>query len=153
MPLPKTTERVARSTDDRVNARIARQTEESVRWHAAHRDQIPRRLEELDREWDIERTLETNAASITIAGLALGATVSRRFFLLPAVVAVFLLQHALEGWCPPVPVLRRMGVRTQTEIDEERFALKALRGDFVDTGTEPHPGGNGVSRVLQAVRS
>lgn len=27
-----------------------------------------------------------------------------------------------------------MGVRTQTEIDEERAALKALRGDFRDVG-------------------
>jgi hypothetical protein len=27
-----------------------------------------------------------------------------------------------------------MGFRTQTEIDEERAALKALRGDFRDVG-------------------
>lgn len=27
-----------------------------------------------------------------------------------------------------------MGVRTQTEIDEERGALKALHGDFRDVG-------------------
>src|SRR5438874_9255842 len=32
--------------------------------------------------------------------------------------------------CPPVPVLRRKGVRTRREIDAERYALKALRGDF-----------------------
>lgn len=31
---------------------------------------------------------------------------------------------------PPVPVLRRCGVRTRREIDEEKYALKALRGDF-----------------------
>ena len=42
----------------------------------------------------------------------------------------FLLQHALQGWCPPVPVFRRLGVRTTAEIDRERYALKALRGDF-----------------------
>ena len=29
-----------------------------------------------------------------------------------------------------MPVLRRFGFRTQTEIDQERYALKALRGDF-----------------------
>lgn len=27
-------------------------------------------------------------------------------------------------------VLRRLGFRTSTEIDRERYALKALRGDF-----------------------
>jgi hypothetical protein len=45
-------------------------------------------------------------------------------------VTAFLLQHALQGWCPPVPVFRRLGVRTTAEIDRERYALKALRGDF-----------------------
>ena len=42
----------------------------------------------------------------------------------------FLFQHAIQGWCPPVPVLRRFGVRTAAEIEEERYALKLLRGDF-----------------------
>jgi hypothetical protein len=42
----------------------------------------------------------------------------------------FLLQHALQGWCPPVPFFRSRGVRTAREIDQERYALKALRGDF-----------------------
>jgi hypothetical protein len=43
---------------------------------------------------------------------------------------VFLFQHAIQGWCPPVPVLRRLGFRTANEIEQERTALKALRGDF-----------------------
>jgi hypothetical protein len=55
---------------------------------------------------------------------------SRRWLALPALVAGFLMQHALQGWCPPLPVLRRLGFRTQREIDQERYALKALRGDF-----------------------
>jgi len=46
------------------------------------------------------------------------------------VVAAFLFQHAVQGWCPPIPVLRRLGVRTSREIELERIALKALRGDF-----------------------
>jgi len=56
--------------------------------------------------------------------------VDRRFALVPLVVGGFLLQHALQGWCPPLPIFRRYGVRTQTEIDYERYALKALRGYF-----------------------
>jgi len=70
----------------------------------------------------------------------LGATVDRRFFALPAVVAGFLLQHALQGWCPPLPVFRRLGFRTQAEMERERYALKALRGDFekVTESMQPH---------------
>lgn len=54
----------------------------------------------------------------------------RKFFALPALVAGFLLQHALQGWRPPAPLFRRLGIRTAGEIAEERDALKALRGDF-----------------------
>ena len=32
----------------------------------------------------------------------------------------FLLQHALQGACPPLDMLRHLGVRYQSEIDEER---------------------------------
>jgi hypothetical protein len=70
------------------------------------------------------------APTITLAGLALGTTVNRKWLILPAVVQTFFLQHALEGWCPPIPLLRRLGVRTMDEINRERYALKALRGDF-----------------------
>jgi hypothetical protein len=62
-------------------------------------------------------------------GLA-AATGSRKWLILPGVVLSFLFQHAVQGWCPPVPVFRRLGVRTREEIDRERYALKALRGDF-----------------------
>jgi hypothetical protein len=131
--LPSTVERVPQSTAAHVNEQIREQTERSVARHAAGGPQaIERRLRELDHEWDIERTLEANAAIASLVGLTLGATVDRKWFVFPAVVAGFLLQHALQGWCPPVPVFRRLGVRTQSEIERERCALKALRGDFRD---------------------
>jgi hypothetical protein len=152
--IPKTTTRVARNTSEHMNEQIRRQTEENVaRAAAAGPGAIDRRLEELDREWDIERILEANAASLALVGLGLGAFVDRRWFVLPAVVAGFLLQHAIQGWCPPVPLFRRLGVRTQTEIDYERYALKALRGDFQQLPVEGS-GMNHVSavRVLEAMK-
>jgi hypothetical protein len=130
MELPSTSERVPLHTDDDVDRRITERTDRSVAAFARHPDRIDARLEALEHEWDVERTLEANAATASLLGLVLGATVDRRFFVLPAVVAGFLLQHALQGWCPPLPIFRRLGFRTQTEIDEERYALKALRGDF-----------------------
>lgn len=42
----------------------------------------------------------------------------------------FLLLHATQGWCPPLPLFRRLGVRTRGEIEKEKFALRFLRGDF-----------------------
>src|SRR4051794_14541509 len=135
--LPSTANRVPQNTADSVNDDIPRKTEENIsRIAAAGPAAIDRRLRELDAEWDIERYVETLAPSFTLAGMTLGLTVSRKFFLLPFVVQGFFLQHALQGWCPPVPVLRRFGVRTQQEIDEERAALKALRGDFQNVRQE-----------------
>jgi hypothetical protein len=150
--LPSTTERVTRNTPRVLNEKIRRQTELRVAECAAGGlDAIERRLAELDREWDIERVLEANAASLSVVGTLLGLFRSRRFLILPAAVGGFLLQHALQGWCPPVPLLRRLGVRTQTEIEVERYALKALRGDFVFVRTGRH--GNGADDALHAAYS
>ena len=124
--LPSTTDRVPRNTAPEINERIRRRTLENVqRYRNAPPGEIEARLRALDHEWDIERAIEANAASIALVGVALGAFVNPRFLLLPAAVAAFLLQHALQGWCPPVPILRRLGFRTQREIFEERLALKA----------------------------
>jgi hypothetical protein len=128
-----TTTRVEQHTDEAVNEQIRRRTEQSISYVGRQGCyEISRRLEDLDHEWDMERTLEANAASITLLGLGLGTFVDRRLFILPAMVAGFLLQHAVQGWCPPVPFFRRLGFRTAREIDSERYALKAIRGDFDD---------------------
>lgn len=136
--LPSTAERVPENTREELNQRILEHTRANVtRYQSAPRWEIERRLQQLDEEWDIERAIEANAATVMLLGLGLGTFVNRRFYILPLAVGAFLLQHALQGWCPPVPVLRRLGFRTQTEIDEERFALKALLGDFVDSEDNP----------------
>lgn len=147
--ISSTAERVTRHTDGEVNRRIRNATEMRIVWAAqGGRSAVDRRLQELDREWDVERCLETGAASISLLGVALGTTEDRKWFLLPAVVAGFLLQHAVQGWCPPLPVFRRLGVRTADEINEERYALKALRGDFVDVTT-----GSDASSIKQALQA
>lgn len=128
---PATVDRVRINTDEAVNQEIRRQTAKSIECASAGGPAaIERRLAELDLEWDIERYVETMAPTFTLLGLALGLSRHRGWFLLPLVVQTFFLQHALQGWCPPIPVLRRMGIRTCGEINEERYALKALRGDF-----------------------
>jgi hypothetical protein len=149
--IPSTTQRVRNNTAEQVNEEIRHQTEMNVaRCGAAGPEAIERRLAELEREWDIERTLETNAAALTLVGAGLSLLVDRRFALLPLVVGGFLLQHAVQGWCPPIPVFRRLGIRTQSEIHHERYALKALRGDFreVQSGDELAP-----SHALAAARA
>lgn len=40
-------------TDDEVNCRIRKETEQRLAYYESHRDEIPARLAELNREWDI----------------------------------------------------------------------------------------------------
>lgn len=125
-----TAHRVPRNTSPAANRQIQDEIEDRVEWYAAHRLQIGPRLKQLDAEWDVERTLELNASALAFTGVLLGTTLDKRFYVLPAIVTAFLFQHAVQGWCPPLPLLRAIGFRTAREIEIERNALKALRGDY-----------------------
>ncbi len=130
-------ERVRANTATEVNWRIDQRIEENVRLYSDKSpEEIARRIWELEHEWDIERVLETMAASFSLTGIALSVTVDRRWIMLPGLVLSFLLLHGLQGWCPPVPVLRRLRVRTREEIDRELYALKALIGNFPRSSEE-----------------
>ena len=119
-----------------MSGKIPKGLEGHVRYFADYPEEIDGRLWELEREWAAERVFQANAAVIVWTGLALGLTVRRRFLLLPAVAAAFLFQYAFLGWNPPIAILHRLGLRTRAEIDTERYALKALRGDFEGVDTE-----------------
>jgi hypothetical protein len=124
-------DRVEAHTAEHVNERIAYAARNRVIAYAGQSEsRLSRRINELDGEWDVERWLEMNASSLALSGLLLGLFVNRKFFAIPGIVLPFLLLHAVQGWCPPIPFLRRMGIRTSREIDREKYALKALRGDF-----------------------
>ena len=149
----ETTDRVRANTSPEINSRLDHETEERIRLYAAQSpEEITRRIEELEREWDVERLLETNASTLAFIGLALGAMVNKKFLLIPAVVLPFLLQHAVQGWCPPVPIFRRWGVRTREEIDAEKYALKALRGDFAVVARASSEDGR-ASQAFRAARA
>jgi hypothetical protein len=141
-------DRVREHTSEEVNRSIDEQTELRIAEYAGQdRSELTRRINELEGEWDMERYLEMNASALAFTGLVLGATVNKRWLALPGVVLPFLFQHAVQGWCPPVPVFRRLGVRTRKEIEREKYALKVLRGDFASTeATNAH-------RVLEAVKA
>lgn len=154
--LPATTRRVPANTASHVNDQIRREAAARLTYYAKHPEEIEMRLRELDREWDVERTLETNAALLALGGTLLGLTTGKRgWFALPLAVTGFLFQHAVQGWCPPLPVLRRLGYRTATEIENERYALRLLRGDVTETddGAASKGRDNDADRLRAALRA
>jgi hypothetical protein len=141
------------TTDEQITRQIRRELEARLCYYAQCPEEIDARLEELDREWDIERLLETNVGVLSVLGLTLGA-VHRKWYLLSGLAGAFLVQHAVEGSCLPVQLFRRLGIRTTQEINRERVALKALRGDFdgvrVDGDLNPR---ERAGRAVQAADS
>src|SRR5262249_35617659 len=110
--MPSTRNRVPRHTAEEINSRIQREIAFSVQYYADHKDEIGKRRGEPDPEWDIERAMEANAGALGFLGTALGLPRGRKWLVLPLAVTGFLFQPAVEGWCPPVPLLRRLGFRT-----------------------------------------
>jgi hypothetical protein len=140
-------DRVRRHTGETTLQQIDHQTRQNVSdYGTLPRTQISGRLRSLEREWDVERTLEANASTLAMAGAVLGTIGNKKWFWLTGGVLGFLFQHAVSGWCPPLPILRKLGVRTQNEIEQEKYALKAIRGDLGGAGKS-------AEHALEAVSS
>jgi hypothetical protein len=128
-------DRVREHTSAVVNAKIDRETATRI---SEYRRLGPvergRRLGELDREWDIDRGLMLLFSALGGLTFTLGMTRMRPLKRWNGWLSVFSTQvgfmgfHAVMGWCPPVVLLRRLGVRTKKEIEGERRALEALDG-------------------------
>lgn len=124
---PATTTKVNGNTPDYINEAIQRKIAENIRlFKEKDKTEIKKRLEELDFEWDTERVLETNLSIITFISSIYGLTKNRAWMLVSGTASVFMIQHALQGWCPPLSLIRRLGIRTAEEIDQEKDGLKQL---------------------------
>jgi hypothetical protein len=91
---------------------------------------IEDRLAELDREWTAGRATKATIGVLLVVGLALTAILNPWWLIMPAVGGVFLLQYlfARTSWLGKA--FHEMGFRTGAEVDQEKMALKVLRGDF-----------------------
>lgn len=124
-------DRIRQHTPTRFNQRIDQATIKRV-WNYARRspDDLTARVEELDREWDLERMLEIGAGGLALSGVLLSGLRGRRWLLLSAATLGSLLQHALTRGSVLSKILRGCGVRTRREIEAEKYAIRMLRGDF-----------------------
>jgi hypothetical protein len=141
-------DRVRANTPPEINQAIDTEIAAMVRFYASKTNyEIGKRIEELDKEWDIGSIIEIRASTASLIGIILGLKKSKTWFILPAIASTFLLQYAVQGWCPPVSILRRFGFRTRQEIDLEKYALKALRGYFDTISSQD----NCIDRAKEAI--
>lgn len=124
---PPTATRFKSHTRPSINRSIKQKIMNNVLdYKGKNKNEIRQRLHDLDHEWDTERVLEANFASIVLLSSILGLTSSKMRMLLSGITSIFMIQHAFQGWCPPLSIIRRLGVRTTVEINKERIALQNL---------------------------
>ncbi len=93
-------------------------------------DKINQRLLELDNELDLETYIQTESSALTIAGAILGLTVNKKWLILPLATSILVIAGIARGRSIPLTLFKKIGYRTRTEIEKEKYALKAIRGDF-----------------------
>jgi hypothetical protein len=124
-------DRIKEHSADIVNSRIEEETELRVRDLARlENDDLNVAVTKLEHEWDVDRALMAFFAAATSTALLLALKKNKKFFRLLGVQLTFMLNYAVNGWCPPLALFRRLCFRSQKEIDSELYALKTLRGDF-----------------------
>lgn len=64
----------------------------------------------------VERYLRVIAGAFVMASLALGVWVSPYWLLFTAFVGLNLFQSGFTNWCPMMAFLKRLGVKTETEL-------------------------------------
>ncbi len=125
-------DRVKEATPSSINAEIESKMWIRVALYAnKSAEEISQRIHELEKEWDMERYLGVNMSTLAMSGLAAGAlSKNKNWLIVPAIVLGFFFQHSVQGWCPPLPISRKLNIRTSKEIEQEKYALKLIRGDF-----------------------
>ena len=144
-------DRVKEATPSPTNTEI-----ENKMWHRVAQyfnkssEELTARIHELEKEWDIERYLCVNMSTVALSGLAAGVfSKNKNWLVLPAVVLSFFMQHAVQGWCPPLPILRKLHIRTRQEIEQEKYALKIIRGDFNNISGVSYPEIEQLKQVIK----
>lgn len=124
----KTSERVEANSSRYINQKIQDSIKTNLdKYSRAGNVAIERRLQKLDREWTTERAIEVEAPLMISLGSGLTYFFGRKFLPLPIFSASMLLLHGIRGWYPLLPLFRRLGLRSQNEILDERKGLLELK--------------------------
>ena len=140
--------------DEQFNEQIDAKIEQNIRFYATQSpDVISKRIEELDQERTLDQTMALYASGIGLGTVLFSFLGGRKWLVVTGAVLGLLLKHSLEGTSPTVPLLRKLGVRTRSEIDREKYALKILRGDFEQVPKLEQLKANPAQEVLRSIRS
>ena len=133
-------------------------TLDNIRFYGSlGKEGIDERISALEGEWDVERAVMVALSGAGVAGLIVGMVGSRIWRLLAWIALPLLFLFAQDKWKPSNGILKSLGLRSRKDILDEKYALKALRGDFRSVETEPEESaaekaGNSA-RAMEAVQN
>lgn len=96
---------------------------------------IHERLEQLESEWTAGRAAKASAGVVIITGLALALTVNLYWLILPIIGGAVMFQYVFGRKSLVGELFHSFGFRSGGEIDQEKMALRVLRGDFIKLPT------------------
>jgi hypothetical protein len=91
---------------------------------------IEARLAELDREWTAGRATKATLGVLSVVGFVLAAFFGPWWLILPALGGVLFLHYLVSRTSWLGRGFQVMGFRAGSDVDQEKMALKVLRGDF-----------------------
>lgn len=116
------------SINDRIEEKIANQIRVFSRKDS---EDITERINQLDQEWDLDRTLVALLSGGASIFSLLGATKRQKWAYFPSILLSILTLHSFKRWSFIGLLLRRFNIRSKDEISSEKYALKTLRGDYL----------------------
>lgn len=139
------------------NKSAENRTLDNIRFYGSlGREGIDERIRALEDEWDVERAVTVGLSGAGLAGLIVGLLGSRVWRLLAWIALPLLFLFGQGKWRPSNGILKSLGLRSRKEIQDEKYALKALRGDFRNVDPEPEEAGalkeRNSARAMEAVR-
>ncbi|MFW6224259.1 MAG: hypothetical protein ACOC4R_01230 [Bacteroidota bacterium] len=146
---------IRENTGEEINRRIDRYIEDNIRYYATQaEDIITGRINTLEKEWDVQKLVQAIDSGIGLGSILLGVLGSKKWWFVTTLAAASSGMSAVKGWSPCTMALRRMGFRTRQEIDREKYALKALRGDFNElTKHEPDKVDERIKAAIEATKT
>lgn len=118
---------------------------------------LSERIKTLDAEWDAEKFIATALSGASLFGMVMGLFGSRLWRVLTWTSLPLLFLHGQGKWKPSDPLIRSLGLRPRREIHQEKYALKAMRGDFrgveAPSGEEGENLARNSSMALDAVKA
>ncbi|MBC7389410.1 MAG: hypothetical protein H7329_09390 [Opitutaceae bacterium] len=100
--------------------------ENAINFLAPNAETINKRLQVIEKEWDLDRVYEMNEDVAQLSGSLLGKIINRQYNSLPVLTTTFLAQETTPYWNPPVALFKSLGYRAKAEIENEKKTLITL---------------------------